>query len=161
MYKVSHELGRKKGNVLFTFYLFIYSNSKRWNLLLPLHGLLLLISSKGPLFIQVMEHWVEREIDKGVHHGSNTSLLCQHWTWKKIPLVHWQGWNSGSALEGNSHIRGARYSSAVNAFAHGVMGHRIHPSWWTHWAISRSSQCSMTGVTKAMVCVVQPVRWFI
>ena len=23
---------------------------------------------------------------------------------------------------------------------------------WTHWAISRSSQCSTTGVTKAMVC---------
>ena len=26
--------------------------------------------------------------------------------------------------------------------------------WWTHWAISRSSQCSTTGVTKAMVCVI-------
>ena len=25
---------------------------------------------------------------------------------------------------------------------------------WTHWAISRSSQCSTTGVTKAMVCVI-------
>ena len=34
----------------------------------------------------------------------------------------------------------------VRAFAHGAMGHRIDPSWWTHRAISRSNQCSMTGV---------------
>ena len=37
----------------------------------------------------------------------------------------------------------------VRAFAHGAMG-RINPS----WAISRSSQCSTTGVTKAVVCVI-------
>ena len=36
----------------------------------------------------------------------------------------------------------------VRAFAHGAMGRRIDPSWWTHGAISRSSQCSTTGVTK-------------
>ena len=28
---------------------------------------------------------------------------------------------------------------------------------WTHWAISRSSQCSTTGVTKAVVCAVLSV----
>ena len=27
---------------------------------------------------------------------------------------------------------GVRYSSVVRAFAHGVMGRRIDPSWWTH-----------------------------
>ena len=27
-------------------------------------------------------------------------------------------------------------------FAHGARGRRIDSSWWTHWAISRSSQCS-------------------
>ena len=27
---------------------------------------------------------------------------------------------------------------------------RIDPSWWTQWAISRSSKCSMTGVTDGM-----------
>ena len=32
------------------------------------------------------------------------------------------------------------------------MGRQIDPSWWTHLAISRSSLCSMTGVTKAVVC---------
>ena len=37
--------------------------------------------------------------------------------------------------------QGARRSSVVRAFAHGAMGRRIDPSWWTHWAISRSSQC--------------------
>ena len=30
-----------------------------------------------------------------------------------------------------SHIYGARCSSVVRAFAHGVMGQRIDPSWWT------------------------------
>ena len=39
---------------------------------------------------------------------------------------------------------GARCSFVVRAFAHGVMGRRIDPSWWNHWAISRSSQCPTT-----------------
>ena len=56
---------------------------------------------------------------------------------------------------------GARCSSVVRAFAHGAMGRRIDPSWWTHWAISRFSQCSTTGVTKAMVCVILSVGWCI
>ena len=34
----------------------------------------------------------------------------------------------------------------VRVFAHGEIDHRIDPSWWTHWAISRSSQCPTTGV---------------
>ena len=42
----------------------------------------------------------------------------------------------------------------VRVFAHGVMGHRIDPSWWTHLAISRSSQCSTTGVTNAILCII-------
>ena len=33
--------------------------------------------------------------------------------------------------------------------------------WWTHWPISRSSQCSMTGVTKAVVCAILSVGWCI
>ena len=49
----------------------------------------------------------------------------------------------------------ARYSSVVRAFAHSV----IDPSWWTHWAISCSSQCSTTVVTKAVVCVILSVGW--
>ena len=35
----------------------------------------------------------------------------------------------------------------VRAFADGAVGRRIDPSWWTHRAIARSSQCSATGVT--------------
>ena len=31
----------------------------------------------------------------------------------------------------------------------------------SHWAISRSSQCSMTGVPKAVVCVILSVGWCI
>ena len=33
--------------------------------------------------------------------------------------------------------------------------------WWTHWDISRSRQCSTTGVTKAVVCVILSVGWCI
>ena len=43
--------------------------------------------------------------------------------------------------------QGARCSSVVRVFAHGAMGRRIDPSWWTHSALSRSSQCSTTGVS--------------
>ena len=32
---------------------------------------------------------------------------------------------------------------------------------WTHWAISRSSQCPATGVTKPVVCVILSVGWCI
>ena len=46
-----------------------------------------------------------------------------------------------------------RCSSVVRAFAHGAMGRRIDPSWWTHRAISHS----MTGVTKAVVCAILSV----
>ena len=58
---------------------------------------------------------------------------------------------------GGPYGEGARRSSVVRAFAHGAMVHRIDPSWWTHWAISRSSQCSTTGVTKAVVCIILSV----
>ena len=50
----------------------------------------------------------------------------------------------------------------VRGFARGAMGRRIGPSWWTHQASSRSSQCSTTGVTKAVVCafLVDPSNYF-
>ena len=40
----------------------------------------------------------------------------------------------------------------VRAFTHCAMGRRIDPSWWTHCAISRSSQCSTSGVTGRGMC---------
>ena len=53
---------------------------------------------------------------------------------------------------------GARCSSVVRAFAHGAMGRRIDPSWGgPTGAISRSTQCSTTGVTKAVVCIILSV----
>ena len=45
----------------------------------------------------------------------------------------------------------------IRVFTHGAIGCQIDFIWWTHWAIFHSSQCSMTGVTKAMVCVVLSV----
>ena len=56
---------------------------------------------------------------------------------------------------------GVRCSSVVRAFAHGAMDRRIDPSWWTHWAIFRSSQCSTTGVTKVVIYVILSVGWCI
>ena len=47
----------------------------------------------------------------------------------------------------------------VRVFAHGAMGCRIDPSWGG--AISHSSQCSMTGVSKAVVCAILSVGWCI
>ena len=38
------------------------------------------------------------------------------------------------------------------------MGRQIDPSWWTHRAISCSSQCSTTAVTKAVVCVMVHIK---
>ena len=52
---------------------------------------------------------------------------------------------------------GPRCSSVVRAFTHGAMDCWINPSWWTYCAISRSSQCSTTGVTKVVVCSIMSV----
>ena len=50
----------------------------------------------------------------------------------------------------------------VRAFAHGVIGRWIDPSWGEPIElISRSSQCSTTGVTKAVVCTILSVGWCI
>ena len=46
----------------------------------------------------------------------------------------------------------ARCSSVVRAFTHCAMDRRIDPSWGG--SISRSSQCSTTGLTKAVVCII-------
>ena len=34
-------------------------------------------------------------------------------------------------------------------------------TWWTHSVISHPSQCSMNGITKAMVCSILSVGWWI
>ena len=59
------------------------------------------------------------------------------------------------------HSNYERDVALVIAFAHGAMGHRIDASWWTYEAISRSSQCSTTGVTKDVVCAILSVGWCI
>ena len=67
--------------------------------------------------------------------------------WTEVSARHITTCSHSHSLRG-----AARCSSVVTAFAHGAMGRRIDPSWWTHWAISRSSQCTMTGVTKTGMC---------
>ena len=72
-------------------------------------------------------------------------------------------WVVGSIIHGVDPLsyfsfQEARCSSVVRAFAHGAMGRRIDPSWsGPIWVISRSNQCSTTGVTKAVVCVILSV----
>ena len=49
----------------------------------------------------------------------------------------------------------------VRVFAHGAVGRQINPSWGGPIDISRFSQCSTTGVTKAVVCAILSVGWCI
>ena len=143
----------------------------RGNLLPPLHGLLFLISSIGSFYMHhpteriphathsldnpVVEQWLEWEIAQWVHHeGSIQQSLdydrmlyrratsCSMVISKPDMYQEKSQWLISRNWSLNKH--GARWSSVVRAFAHGAMGHRIDTSWWTHWAISRSSQCSMT-----------------
>ena len=59
-------------------------------------------------------------------------------------------------------IAGARCSSVVRAFAHGEIGCWIDPSWGGPFElISHSSQCSTTGLTKTVVCIILSVGWCI
>ena len=68
----------------------------------------------------------------------------------------------GTLTEVPKWVTGARCSYVVRVFAHGAMGRRIVPSWgWTHWDISHSSQYSMTGLTKAVVCAILSLGWCI
>ena len=62
-----------------------------------------------------------------------------------------------SGYREGSNKTGARCSSVVRVFAHGAMGRRIDPSWWTHGAISRSRQCSKTGIPNAVICAILSV----
>ena len=50
----------------------------------------------------------------------------------------------------------------VRPFARGAMGRRIDPSWGGPIELFLvPSQCSMTGVTKAVVCAILSVGWCI
>ena len=74
-----------------------------------------------------------------------------------FPLLQLEYWRLNLFLP----FFGARCSSVVKAFAYGAMGRGIDPSWWTHSSISRSSQCSTTGVTKGAVCAILSMGWCI
>ena len=108
----------------------------------------------------VVEHWLEREIAQLVHtmedrsddpsHHERTLLPRSYISLQFITVsVNQINVLCVSVLSHVWNMFGATCSSVVRVFAH---GRRINPSWWTHWAISSSSQCSMTGVTKAVIC---------
>ena len=92
---------------------------------------------------------------------------CMVFTLCYMTLVHFQHWWVGHSATGVwcSHCAiwllytfstgGAGCSSWCDGSSdRSFMG-------WNHWAISRSSQCSTTGVTKAVVCVILSVGWCI
>ena len=99
-------------DTLYTFYLWLYgirhiinnhSDNQRVNLLLPLHGLLFLISNMGyfictipwtahimDFVTPVMEHWLEWEMAKWVHHEGSIQWPITPWAdalpWSYISL---------------------------------------------------------------------------
>ena len=119
------------------------------------------------IYIYIMPHLEELQIKmfikvefimnvKCVFLGSRPKHKSIHiWFLSKLYLdlnVHWYDFNR------LFYCWAARCSSVVRAFAHGAMGGLIDPSWWTHWAISRSNQCSMTGVSKVVVCGMMHIK---
>ena len=58
-----------------------------------------------------------------------------------------------STAKGTRERKRSKTQPGGRASAHGSVVHRIDAACWTHRAISHSSQCSTTGVTKAVVCV--------
>ena len=67
------------------------------------------------VWLEVQDQWEELE-DVRIHLFSN--LIFNKYVDFAFYMSHKPG--------------GARCSSVVRAFAHGAMGHRIDPSWWTH-----------------------------
>ena len=63
-------------------------------------------------------------------YGTNTRLQTEY-----DPSSFEDNSKEGKCYHKHTHIllyKGARCSSVVRAFAHGAMGRRIDPSWWTH-----------------------------
>ena len=104
-----------------------------------------------------------------MHHPTDR---VAHTTAFLMPVVeYWLGWYKvkNHPERGTHHINYMGYSFGLpasnilcasshrQAFAHGAMGCRDDPLYWTHWTISLSSQCSLTGVTKTVVCIILSV----
>ena len=70
------------------------------------------------------------------------------------PLYRACHYTGRAIIQGVFNRNAARCRLGARAFARGAMGHGFDHSWWTHWAISRSSYCSTTGVTKVVVCAI-------
>ena len=67
-----------------------------------------------------------------------------------------------SKMHSVSVSKGARCSSVVRAFAHGVMGHWIDPSWGGPIELFLvPASAPWIGVTKAVVCGILSVGWCI
>ena len=127
------------------------------------------IAHSTAFVIPVMEHWLEWEIAQWVHHEgliwwsiapwADTYhtlfvLVCTceniHWKHKQeiAYCIHQQ-----KLIVYQLSVLSPGFTSSFTCLkpaALGVMGRLIDPSWLTHWSSSHSSQCSTTGVTKAM-----------
>ena len=96
-------IGRKEGNVLFndalnTFYLRLYGvrhmvkdhSDREWGNLLPPHGLLLPISSKGSFY---MHHPSHRTMSERSYHGATSSSRRD-----RIPSANWSNTSAKGGL---------------------------------------------------------------
>ena len=124
---------------------------------------------------QVVGHWLEREIAQCVHpmmdrsddpsHHERT-LLPQSYISLLVLLMPATPYQSAAYMTlitikqvpcDSKYKQGERCSSELRASTKGAKERRIDPSLWTHWAIFRPSQCSTTGVTNIVVCVILSV----
>ena len=128
----------------------------------------------------VLEHWLEREIAQCAHPMSDRSDDPSHHEQTLLPrsyislpvllTVSLSTKSPASKWCQSKHIAHCIYSIFFHSILEGA-GHSSE-AWcdgsldrslmgWTHCSISRSSQCSTTGVTKAVVCVILSVGWCI
>ena len=76
-----------------------------------------------------------------------------------VPSTHFFSWMGQLAFSRTCvHCR-KLCGKSIRSWSNGSLDQSI--TGWTHWAISRSSQCFKTGVTKAVVCAILSVGWCI
>ena len=103
----------------------------------------------------VVEHWLEREIAQWVHPMKDRFDDPPH---HERTLYLWA--TSRSSLFWSTESRGRTMHDVFRAGCSSLVEWRIMVR-WTHCSISRSSQCSTTGVRKAVVCTTSLYKIFL
>ena len=133
---------------------------------LPPHGLLLPISSK---FFYMhhptvrIAHTTYQSWSTGFKHGvlSILTFILSQWIFKTLLIFsdseNWTQYVPHVLLMAYALHQFELRGKSVRSWCDGSSDRSFMG--WTHWAISRSRQCSTTGVTKAVVCAILSVGW--